>query len=212
VDKPTNGTSQSVIAAFDAIKQSNSTVTYGEIVGFLNTSFQGEGLELEANPLENFPTSPRAFQSIPDPYVKAFALAVHNIWNLLIRDTNESKVCTSGRCESSLIPLNHTFVVPGGRFREQCEYLPFLFLFSLNRFADYWDSKFILDGLLKSELYSVAKSTLDNFMDEIQQFGFIPNGGRIYYLNRSQPPVFTTVSRIGCFVLVEPVLIRVDDA
>jgi alpha,alpha-trehalase len=27
-------------------------------------------------------------------------------------------------------------------------------------------------------------------MDEIARFGFIPNGGRIYYLNRSQPPVF----------------------
>ncbi|PVF98538.1 trehalase-domain-containing protein [Serendipita vermifera] len=176
VDKPTNGTSQSVITAFNQLKSDNQ-VTYGEIVGFLNHSFQGEGLELEANPLDNFPTSPQAFQSIPDPYVKGFALAVHNIWNLLIRDTDESRVCMNGRCESSLIPLNHTFVVPGGRFREQY----------------YWDSKFILDGLLKSELYSVAKSTLDNFMDEIQQFGFIPNGGRIYYLNRSQPPLFTTM-------------------
>ena len=58
---------------------------------------------------------------------------------------------------------------------------------------DYWDSKFILEGLLKSELYSVANSTLQNFMDEIEQFGFIPNGGRIYYLDRSQPPVFTGV-------------------
>ena len=30
-------------------------------------------------------------------------------------------------------------------------------------------------------------------MDEIEHFGFIPNGGRIYYLNRSQPPVFINV-------------------
>ena len=30
-------------------------------------------------------------------------------------------------------------------------------------------------------------------MDEIERFGFIPNGGRIYYLNRSQPPVFINV-------------------
>jgi alpha,alpha-trehalase len=28
-------------------------------------------------------------------------------------------------------------------------------------------------------------------MDELEQFGFIPNGGRIYYLDRSQPPLFT---------------------
>jgi len=27
-------------------------------------------------------------------------------------------------------------------------------------------------------------------MDQLERFGFIPNGGRIYYLNRSQPPLF----------------------
>ncbi|KAG8838324.1 hypothetical protein FRB91_007695, partial [Serendipita sp. 411] len=175
VDKPTNGTSQSVISTFNDLSSSgNNTLTYGEIVQFLQQSFQGEGLELDPTQLSNFPQSPAAFQNIEDPYVKGFTLEVHKIWNLLIRDTDESRVCQRSTCESSLIPLNHTFVVPGGRFREQY----------------YWDSKFILEGLLKSELYSVANSTLQNFMDEIERFGFIPNGGRIYYLNRSQPPVF----------------------
>ena len=28
-------------------------------------------------------------------------------------------------------------------------------------------------------------------MDQLERFGFIPNGGRIYYLDRSQPPLFT---------------------
>ncbi|KAG8810577.1 hypothetical protein FRC17_002869 [Serendipita sp. 399] len=176
VDKPTNGSSQSVIQAFDQLEASgNNTLTYGEIVSFLQSSFQGEGLELDPTQLSNFPQNPKAFQDIKDDYVRGFTLEVHKIWNLLIRDTDESRVCSGSRnCESSLIPLNHTFVVPGGRFREQY----------------YWDSKFILEGLLKSELYSVANSTLQNFMDEIERFGFIPNGGRIYYLNRSQPPVF----------------------
>lgn len=31
---------------------------------------------------------------------------------------------------------------------------------------------------------------LINFADLIRIYGFIPNGGRIYYLNRSQPPMF----------------------
>ena len=35
------------------------------------------------------------------------------------RETNNSAVCTGPEdCESSLIPLNHTIVVPGGRYRE----------------------------------------------------------------------------------------------
>jgi len=39
-------------------------------------------------------------------------------------------------------------------------------------------------------MFSTAKQTLDNFMAFIEQFGFIPNGSRIYYLNRSHPPFF----------------------
>lgn len=39
---------------------------------------------------------------------------------------------------------------------------------------------------MTGELYSLAKSTIMNFLDEIEQIGFIPNGARIYYLNRSQ--------------------------
>jgi neutral trehalase len=45
---------------------------------------------------------------------------------------------------------------------------------------DYWDSYWIMLGLLKSELYEVASGVLQNFMDEVERFGFIPNGGRIY--------------------------------
>lgn len=32
---------------------------------------------------------------------------------------------------------------------------------------------------------------IENFLDFVEQFGFVPNGARIYYLNRSQPPVLT---------------------
>jgi len=190
VDKPTNGTANATIAAFEAF---GNNITYGEVEEFLDDHFQGEGLELEETNISAFPASPSALANIPDPYVKGFALAVHNIWPLLVRNTNESRICENGKCESSLIPLNHTFIVPGGRFREQCMCLPTVETLSLRCLSDYWDSKFILEGLLKSELFSIANSTLQNFMDEIEKFGFIPNGGRIYYLNRSQPPVFAGV-------------------
>lgn len=46
--------------------------------------------------------------------------------------------------------------------------------------TDYWDSYWIIQGLLQSELYDTVNATLQNFMDEIEDFGFIPNGGRIY--------------------------------
>ena len=47
-------------------------------------------------------------------------------------------------------------------------------------FIDDWDSYWIIQGLLKSELYDTVNGTLQNFMDEIRDFGFIPNGGRTY--------------------------------
>jgi neutral trehalase len=68
------------------------------------------------------------------------------------RQTNESAVCQPDECDSSLIPLNNTIVVPGGRYRE----------------IYYWDSYWVLQGLLKSELYDYANALVTNFMDFIR--------------------------------------------
>lgn len=64
--------------------------------------------------------------------------------------------------------------MPGGRFREYY----------------YWDTYWIVQGLLVSEMHRTVKGMLENFSDLIRRYGFIPNGGRIYYLTRSQPPLY----------------------
>ncbi|KAL5519820.1 hypothetical protein ACEPAG_1480 [Sanghuangporus baumii] len=180
VDKPTSRPPEDVVSTFNGTVTAagNTTnITIQQIVDFVDTNFQGEGLELEALVLPNFIQDPPFLNNVSDPLIKAFAQTVHTFWTQLARGTNESTLCGAGGndCESTLIPLNHTFVVPGGRFREQY----------------YWDSYWILRGLIESRLFDVVNATLQNFMDELQRFGFIPNGGRIYYLNRSQPPLFT---------------------
>lgn len=110
--QPTSKSSQAVLADFQNI--SNST-TYGEIVNFLDDDFVGEGLELEAVPLpSDYNASPPFLDNVTAALPKAFAQVVHNFWPELIRATNASTLCgSSGKCESSLIPLNHTFVIPG---------------------------------------------------------------------------------------------------
>ncbi|KAF8901245.1 glycoside hydrolase family 37 protein [Mucidula mucida] len=173
VDKPTTKSPEDVLTDFSAL--GNSSLKEGDVVNFVNTDFAGEGLELEALVLTDFNADPAFLGNVSDPLVRAWAQTVHGYWTQLIRTTNASTLCDGVQCESSLIPLNHTFVVPGGRFREQY----------------YWDSFWIVEGLLESELYDVVNATLQNFMDELETIGFIPNGGRIYYLNRSQPPLFT---------------------
>jgi alpha,alpha-trehalase len=61
--------------------------------------------------------------------------------------------------------VDEHFIVPGGRFREWY----------------YWDSFWIIRGLLVSEMYETAKGITRNFGQMVKQLGFIPNGGRIYY-------------------------------
>ena len=39
-------------------------------------------------------------------------------------------------------------------------------------------------------MFETSKSILENHMFLIEKYGFIPNGSRVYYLNRSQPPYF----------------------
>ncbi|TFK27682.1 trehalase [Coprinopsis marcescibilis] len=175
IDKASSPTSKPAREVLNDFQNISTGTTYGQIVTFLENDFTGEGLELQALALPSFNPNPAFLNNVSDPLCRGFSQAVHGFWTQLIRGTNESTLCgTSGRCESTLIPLNHTFVVPGGRFREQY----------------YWDSFWILEGLLESELFDIANATLQNFMDELDTIGFIPNGGRIYYLNRSQPPVF----------------------
>jgi len=74
---------------------------------------------------------------------------------------------------SSLLPLSHSYVVPGGRFRE----------------IYYWDSYFTALGLNESSRPDLIKSMILNFIDLQNTLGCIPNGNRSYYNSRSQPPV-----------------------
>lgn len=73
----------------------------------------------------------------------------------------------------SIIHVDHPVIVPGGRFRE----------------FYYWDSYWIIRGLLITEMKKTTKGMLENFVSIVDRFGFIPNGGRLYYSGRSQPPL-----------------------
>ncbi len=91
------------------------------------------------------------------------------LWNFLSRQPDEQKQ------NSTLIPLKHPYIVPGGRFRE----------------IYYWDSYFTMLGLEQAKRYSMIQSMLDNISDLILSHGHMPNGNRTYYLSRSQPPFFS---------------------
>jgi alpha,alpha-trehalase len=74
---------------------------------------------------------------------------------------------------TSRIPVPNPVVVPGGRFNE----------------SYYWDTYWIIEGLVRSGKDGLARGMVENFATLIREFGFVPNGTRIYYLTRSQPPM-----------------------
>jgi alpha,alpha-trehalase len=109
----------------------STSVTEGAVLNFVDDNFRGEGLELEAQDLSNFNADPPFLNNVTDSLLRSFSQIVHSYWALLIRGTNSSTLCDGTTCESTLIPLNHTFVVPGGRFREQCKRFSLHIVFSI---------------------------------------------------------------------------------
>eukprot|EP00064_Thunnus_orientalis_P008203 superscaffoldBa00000962_g8226 len=52
------------------------------------------------------------------------------------------------------------------------------------------DSYWVINGLLLSEMTDTAYGMIQNFL-YLNRYGFVPNGGRIYYEGHSQPPFLT---------------------
>lgn len=94
---------------------------------------------------------------------------IEKLWPILSREPEDQDFF------STLIPLPFPYVIPGGRFNE----------------IYYWDSYFTMLGLVESGRIDLVESMVKNFAYMIENFGFIPNGNRTYYLGRSQPPFFS---------------------
>ncbi|KAK5989023.1 Trehalase [Cladobotryum mycophilum] len=179
VDMPAMKPLADIQAAFEKLPKplKNDSILHD----FLSTYFADAGGELIEVPKEKLQTNPTFLKKLKDPVIKEFVSKVIDIWPDLTREyAGQVGNCTE--CPNSFIPVKRTFVVAGGRFRE-----PY-----------YWDSYWILEGLLRTggAFTEIAKNTIENFLDFVEEFGFVPNGARIYYLNRSQPPMLSQMVKI----------------
>ncbi|KAM7222162.1 glycoside hydrolase family 37 protein [Rhypophila decipiens] len=178
VDMPTKLPLDQVIANFQKLSKPVRNNT--ELHAFLLANFEPAGTELKPVPASQLKTNATFLNKIQDPAIREFSEAVIKIWPELTRNY-ESSVSCSG-CVNSYIPVNRTFVVAGGRFRE-----PY-----------YWDSYWIAEGLVRTggSFVQITKNIIENFLDFVEEIGFVPNGARIYYKNRSQPPLLTQMVRL----------------
>lgn len=111
---------------------------------------------------------------------------IEKLWPILSREPETPDFY------STLIPLPFPYIVPGGRFNE----------------IYYWDSYFTMLGLVESGRLDMVENMVKNFAYMIENFGFIPNGNRTYYLGRSQPPFFSLMVNLLAEVKGNDVLLE----
>jgi len=122
-----------------------------------------------ANHFKEYKSSTEEAAELDDSNPEAY---ITSLWDKLTR--------TATKEAGSLIPLPHSYVVPGGRFQEQF----------------YWDSYFVMLGLETAGRYDLTDGIMSNFTHMFHRFGFIPTGNRTYFTSRSQPPYYLQMTRL----------------
>ncbi len=100
---------------------------------------------------------------------------IHDYWTKLTRYHPKD--------DESLIGLPNPYIVPSAAAPGH--------EFDYNEMY-YWDTYFIAQGLLDDEHQELVEGMLENLCTMFKRFKVIPNGSRIYYAGRSQPPFLTS--------------------
>lgn len=157
------------------MQSKNNAPNVTDIQNFVNDNFEDRGKEFVSWTPDDWHENPRFVNLIRNENLKKFANDLNGIWKILgrkmIDDVYEHPELYS------IIPVPNPVIVPGGRFIE----------------FYYWDSYWVIRGLLYSQMHHTARGMLSNFLSIIQRYGFIPNGGRVYYSKRSQPPLLAAM-------------------
>ncbi|XP_073285557.1 trehalase-like isoform X3 [Primulina huaijiensis] len=166
------------VEAFEKLPRTeNGSVTVKEFNSFVEeylNSDADEGL-MHVKP-EDFVAEPEEFLlKVENMEVREWALEVHSLWKNLSRKVSDRVFERTDFY--TLLPLRNPLVVPGSRFRE----------------VYYWDSYWVMRGLLASKMYDTARGIIYNLISLVEEYGYVPNGARAYYTNRSQPPLLSSM-------------------
>ncbi|XP_050560834.1 trehalase isoform X1 [Spodoptera frugiperda] len=154
------------------LNSSNNYLSKGQLIKFANKYFSNDsGVEPWVPP--DFNTDPEFLNDIEDETLRDFARSIHNSWPRSGVKVKDDVVQNPDRY--SLIPITHGFFVPGEQFQEMY----------------YWDSNWIVKGLLISGMQETAKGVIENLFELVDKLGHVPAANRWYYENISQPPLLT---------------------
>uniref|UniRef100_A0AAV1U0F7 Trehalase n=1 Tax=Peronospora matthiolae TaxID=2874970 RepID=A0AAV1U0F7_9STRA len=208
VDMPIKNTSSvdEVLTKFQDLKASfgdnqlEGKAWKTSLAGFVDQHFDPPGAELVPIVPPDYQDGemPLGIEQIRNESLRDWAMELHKLWTVLARVP--VSVSAAQKPKSSFLyalPIapasdesvdafarqfngENVLVVPGGRFRE----------------SYYWDTYWIVQGLLISGLHQTARGVVNHLLEYVAEFGFVPNGGRIYYLTRSQPPMLSDMVRL----------------
>lgn len=153
------------------MKRNNNNIPSDEdLVKFIAENFE-ESNELEKWTPTDFTNKPSIFNRIKDETYKYWVKALNDLWlTLAMKIKNDVNLHPD---KYSLVWVPNGFIIPGGIFKE----------------LYYWDTYWIVNGLLKCDMRTTARGIIENIISLVDKFGFMPNGNRVFYLNRSQPPM-----------------------
>lgn len=155
---------------------------------FLNRHFDQPGSDMIPATPNDYQehTLPPLISTIKNSEYQNWAFELHQLWKHLGRIPQSSvrgsylHTKPEDMQQEGIKSSQYIVVVPGGRFRE----------------SYYWDSLWIITGLLISDLKETARNVVNNLLNYVAEYGFVPNGGRIYYLTRSQPPMLSEMVKL----------------
>ena len=154
-------------AAFGDSANLESPGTAAAVTAFVRDHFHTQpGDGMQAHTPADWTPDVAWLQALQPADAVCLGTRLHALWSVLCRVSTPSP-------HSTLLPLPHPCFVPGDRFRE----------------TYYWDSLFIVRGLLAVGMTASAVGVARNLLHLVHAHGCVPNGARSYYTNRSQPPV-----------------------
>lgn len=99
------------------MKATDNSPNRNEVAAFVAENFAMQD-ELDNSTLPDWKEKPAILKSILDPQYQEWAKRLNYIWKTLARKINSDLVVNPQR--HSLIYVNNTFVIPGGRFKGDC--------------------------------------------------------------------------------------------
>mmetsp|Transcript_31898 Transcript_31898/g.77730 ORF Transcript_31898/g.77730 Transcript_31898/m.77730 type:complete len:584 (-) Transcript_31898:153-1904(-) len=171
VDMPMTADPEQILEAFSKLPR---PLTKDTVSSFVSTLFLPAGSDVETHIPEDWNAEPGILARLgSNENAKYWARNLNEKWKVLGRRTKDSVRLYPQR--TSTLYREKPFVVPGGRFRE----------------SYYWDTYWIILGLLECDMLQTAVNMATNLLRDVETFKFVPNGGRLYYTNRTQPPLLT---------------------